>query len=177
LGAVGMKLAGMLHEAGAKLMVADIDPRRVREAEHAFGAEISSPDMLPAQLLDVLAPCALGGVLSPKVIGALRTRVVAGAANNQLADAACGRLLHQKGVLYAPDYVINAGGIINVAGEVLGDYDHAAAAAAVARLPQTLSAIFEAAKATDRPTSEVADRIAAERLAALPAAPRIRHAA
>jgi leucine dehydrogenase len=177
LGAVGMKLAAMLHEAGAKLVVADIDRERVREAERAFGAEIAAPDLLPALPLDVLAPCALGGLLSPKVIEKLRARVVAGAANNQLADPGCGRILHENGVLYAPDYVINAGGIINVAGEVLGDYDEAAVMAAVERIPETLGAIFEMAKATDRPTSEVADRIAAERLAALAAAPRVRHAA
>jgi leucine dehydrogenase len=177
LGAVGMKLAGMLHGAGARLVVADIDKRRVREAERAFGAEISTPDMLPAQVLDVLSPCALGGLLSPKVIERLKAKVVAGAANNQLADATCGALLHQRGVLYAPDYVINAGGIINVAGEALGDYDEAKATAAVEGIPETLSAIFEAAKATDRPTSEVADRIAAQRLAALAASPRVRHAA
>jgi leucine dehydrogenase len=177
LGAVGMKLAGMLHETGAKLVVADIDRQRVREAERAFGAEIAAPDLLPVQPLDVLSPCALGGVLSPEAIEKLRATVVAGAANNQLVDAAYGRLLHEKGVLYAPDYVINAGGIINVAGEVLGDYDEDKAIAAVERIPETLWSIFETARATDRPTSAVADQIAAERLAALAAAPGVRHAA
>jgi leucine dehydrogenase len=177
LGAVGMKLAVMLREAGANLVVADIDGQRVRAAERAFGAEIAAPDLLTAQPLDVLAPCALGGLLSPKVIEKLRAKVVAGAANNQLADATCGGLLHEKGVLYAPDYVINAGGIINVAGEVLGDYDEAKAIAAVERIPETLRHVFETAKATDRPTSEVANRIAAQRLAALATSPGVRHAA
>jgi leucine dehydrogenase len=176
LGAVGTKLAAMLHEAGARLVVADIDPERAGRAASAFGAQVCPPDLLPAQPLDVLAPCALGGLLSPEVIEKLRAKVVAGAANNQLADPGCGRLLHEKGVLYAPDYVINAGGIINVAGEALGDYDQTKALAAVERIPGSLGAIFETAKATDRPTSEVADRIAAERLAAL-ASPGVRHAA
>jgi leucine dehydrogenase len=176
LGAVGMKLAAMLHEAGAKLIVADIDPERAARAGSAFGAQVCLPERLPAQPLDVLAPCALGGLLSPEVIEKLRAKVVAGAANNQLADPGCGRLLHEKGVLYAPDYVINAGGIINVAGEALGDYDQAKAFAAVGRIPETLGAIFETAAKTDRPSSEVADRIAAERLAAL-APPGVRHAA
>lgn len=177
LGAVGMKLAGMLHRAGAGLVVADLDPERVRAAREAFDAEVASPEDLPQRPLDALAPCALGGLLSPEVIGKLRTKVVAGAANNQLADPSCGALLHHRGVLYAPDYVINAGGIINVSGEVLGSYDRASAAAAVERIPETLTTIFETARASDRPTSEIADRIAAARLAALSGARGARQAA
>jgi leucine dehydrogenase len=176
LGAVGMKLARMLHQAGAELTVADLDPERVRLARDGFGAAVSSPGDLPELELDALAPCALGGVLSVPVIEKLRTRIVAGAANNQLADPACGVLLHERGVLYAPDYVINAGGIINVSGEVLGDYDRARAAAAVERIPETLRTIFATSEASDRPTSEVADEIAAARLAELPA-PEARRAA
>jgi leucine dehydrogenase len=177
LGAVGMKLARLLHQAGAKLVVADLDPERVSVAAAGFGAEVTSSADLPKRALDVLAPCALGGLLSPRVIEELRTTVVAGAANNQLADPACGALLHDKGVLYAPDYVINAGGIINVSGEVLRDYDRARATAAVEGIPLTLTTIFETARTSNLPTSEVADRMAAARLAALAAVPRARHAA
>jgi leucine dehydrogenase len=167
LGAVGMKLARLLHGAGARLIVADIDPARVREAKAAFGAKSCAPEELPFQAIDVLAPCALGGLLSAPVIERIQAKLVAGAANNQLADAACGSLLHEKGVLYAPDYVINAGGIINVTGEVADAYDARAASAAIERIPHTLTRIFETAQAKDQPTSEIADAIARERLAAL----------
>jgi leucine dehydrogenase len=176
LGAVGMKLARLLHGEGARLIVADIDPERVREARDAFGARSCGPDELPLQAIDVLAPCALGGLLRPPVIERVQAKVVAGAANNQLADAACGRLLHEKGVLYAPDYVINAGGIINVTGEVTGAYDRRSALAAIERIPHTLTQIFETARGAGRPTSEVADAIARERLAAL-GEPAVRPAA
>ena len=177
LGAVGMKLARLLHEAGAHLVVADIDASRVREARKAFGAAGCAPDDLPLQAIDVLSPCALGGLLRAPVIERLQARVVAGAANNQLADPDCGRLLHEKGILYAPDYVINAGGIINVTGEVAGAYDARAAAAAIERIPQTLTQIFEAARTSGRPTSEIADAIARERLAALGKRAEVRSAA
>jgi leucine dehydrogenase len=176
LGAVGMKLARLLHEAGARLVVADIDASRVREAK-SFGAASCTPDDLPLQAIDVLSPCALGGLLRAPVIERLQARVVAGAANNQLADPACGRLLHEKGILYAPDYVINAGGIINVTGEVAGAYDASAAAAAIERIPRTLTQIFEAARTSGRPTSEIADAMARERLAALGRRAEVRSAA
>jgi leucine dehydrogenase len=167
LGAVGMRLAALLHAAGARLLVADIDPATAEEARARFGAAVLSPAALPEAELDVLAPCALGGVLTVGCVERLKARVVAGAANNQLADPAAGRRLHQRGVLYAPDYVINAGGIINVAAEVAHAYDRPAITAAVERIPATLEEIFVRAEQEMLPSAEVADAIARSRLAAL----------
>jgi leucine dehydrogenase len=177
LGAVGMKLAELLSAAGARLVVADLDPRRVETARARLRAESCPPDALPAQPMEIFAPCALGGVLTPAVIAAMEAKVVAGSANNQLASAAAGRLLQRRGILYAPDYVINAGGVINVASEVGGRYDPAAVEAAIANIPRTLELVFARAAETDRPTSEVADEMARARLAALAPRPRIRPAA
>ena len=97
----------------------------------------------------------------------LNLSIVAGAANNQLASAAAGRLLHERGILYAPDYVINAGGMLNVAAEIAGGYDRAAVERSLARIPASLLAIFSLAAAENRPTSDVADAMAQQKLAAL----------
>ena len=173
LGAVGMRLADHLHNAGAKLVVADIDPQRVQAAHARFGAVAATVESLPLAAVDVFAPCALGGVLTRAVVERLQAKVVAGAANNQLAEPACDALLTERGILYAPDYVINAGGIINVEGEVLGRFDPAAAQATIERIPHTLEEIYATAADAGRPTGEVADEIARRRLAALtPAAAR-----
>lgn len=120
LGHVGSALARMLHEAGAKLVVADIDPARVETIVAETGAHAVGVDDILGVESDILAPCALGGVLNPATISRLRSRVICGAANNQLATPDDGERLADAGILYAPDYVVNAGGIINVAAEHLG---------------------------------------------------------
>ncbi|MEO8113258.1 MAG: Glu/Leu/Phe/Val dehydrogenase dimerization domain-containing protein, partial [Phenylobacterium sp.] len=115
VGHVGGYLAQKLHAAGARLFLTDINPQLLREVAGRTGAKVVSPDEIfdvPAQ---VFAPCAMGGAVNADTLGRLQAKVIAGAANNQLADPEVGRVLFERGVLYAPDYVINGGGIINVA--------------------------------------------------------------
>jgi leucine dehydrogenase len=120
LGHVGWHLAKLLRAAGAELLVSDIDTDRAAQAVWTFGATAvapeDDPDALPA---DILAPCAIGGVITEEVAATASVCVVCGAANNQLASDAAGDVLHERGILYAPDYVANGGGIINVAAEIL----------------------------------------------------------
>ena len=118
VGHVGGYLAEKLYAAGAKLVVTDVNPETLRRVAAATNAEIVSPSAIFDADVDVFAPCALGGAVNLDTLPRIRAKVIAGAANNQLADAAAGRDLFQRGILYAPDYVINGGGIINVAGEI-----------------------------------------------------------
>ena len=166
LGSVGWSLCEKLHAAGARLVVTDIDDARVEAAVTEFSARKVQPGAILSVEADVFAPCALGGVLSAETIPALRAAIVAGPANNQLADETCAQRLAARGVLYAPDYVINAGGLINCGCEMLpGGYDRALADTAVARIPVTLAGIFRAADATGRTTEAVAADMAAARIA------------
>ena len=163
---LGSALAAALHGEGARLVVADLDRARAERAAAAFGAAVAEPERIVAVEADVFAPCALGGILSETAIPAMRTGIVAGAANNQLATAEDAGRLAARGILHAPDFVINAGGLINVAAEVAPDgYDLAAVAEKVARIPQTLAAIFDRAEAEGRTPDAVARAIAAERVA------------
>ena len=165
LGAVGFALAERLSTAGARLIVSDIDAERCRRAEAELGAVAVTPDTLLSTDADILAPCALGGVLSATTIPSVRAKVVAGSANNQLARHEDAALLKESGILYAPDYVINSGGLINVAAEFApGGYDGARASAMVARIPETLEEIFRRSDSQERSTSDVALSIAEERL-------------
>lgn len=166
LGNVGFRLAQMLHAAGARLLVADVNPAAVDRARTELGATVVDDETIYDQPVDVFAPCALGAVLSAETIPRLRARVVAGGANNQLADAACGAALAKRGILYAPDYVINGGGIINVAGEILGTGTPEWVAQKLDALMQTLARILDTARESGRPTHQVADRMVEERLAA-----------
>ena len=120
LGHVGKDLAFKLHKSGAKLIVADIDASQVKEVAKKTHAQIVDPQEILFVKCDVLAPCALGGILNEETIPKLKTKVIAGAANNQLAHEKDGQLLYDKGILYAPDYVINAGGLINCTVEFEG---------------------------------------------------------
>lgn len=165
LGHVGLDLARRLHVAGASLVVADIRAEAVRKAVECFGARVASVDEIHSVKADVFAPCALGAVINDRTVGDLGARIVAGSANNQLAEDRHGVMLAERGVLYAPDYVINAGGIINIAHEG-PDYSREAAFAHVARIGETLKDIFERAENTQLPTNIIADRMAREVLAA-----------
>jgi leucine dehydrogenase len=157
-GAVGGHLCRMLGEAGSRVIVADADPARAQAAADACGGRSVPAQAILTEAADILAPCALGAVLDDDTIPGLRVQAICGAANNQLAEARHGRALAARGILYAPDYVANAGGIINVAHEVRGSYDPAAVNAHVARIPGTLDAIFiEATRSGDTPDA-VADR-------------------
>lgn len=167
LGAVGRSLADQLAEAGARLIVADIRAAAVESAVWELEAAAVDVDDIYDAEADVFAPCAMGAVLNDATIPRLNVAVVAGSANNQLARAFHGETLKRRGVLYAPDYAINAGGVINIAHEdrATGRYDRAAALVAVDRIDDTLAEIFARADAEDRPTSEIADAMAEERLA------------
>jgi len=166
LGSVGRALTAALHAEGARLVVADLDGGRVEKAAAQFGAVVAEPDRIHAMDADVYAPCALGGVLSAKTIPEIRAKIVAGAANNQLATAEDAGRLAARGILHAPDFVINAGGLINVAAEVAsGGFDRAAVLEKVEAIPAMLAAIFERAEAEGRTPDAVARAIAAERVA------------
>ncbi len=165
VGSVGRRLIELLGDAGAEILVADLDAARAGEAASAVGASVVTADDAMGTPCDVFAPCATGGVLSSRTIPALRCRVVAGAANNQLATPEDGERLHRAGILYAPDYVVNAGGVIHLAGyETLG-WDAATVAARIAAIEQTLAEVFADAERGDVPTAEAADRVAGARIA------------
>jgi leucine dehydrogenase len=165
-GSVGARLIAELLEAGAKVLAADIDPARVA----ATGAEPLPVDEALTATCDVLAPCATGAILSAETIPGLGCRVIAGAANNQLATPEDAARLTARDILYAPDYVANAGGVIWLAGyETLG-WDDAHMRARLARIEQTLDEIFASAAADAITTAEAADRLARARIDAARAA-------
>ena len=173
LGSVGMRLAGFLHEAGAELVVSDIDDEAVAEAVRDFGARAVAPHQVYDEDVEVFAPCALGAVLNDQTIPRLGASVVAGSANNQLDEDRHGAVLAERRILYAPDYVINAGGIININYEG-PRYDAEAAMAHAARIGDTLAELFQAAEKSGVATNIVADRIAEDRIAAAKQAQRLK---
>ncbi len=162
VGNVGYRLAKHLHEAGAKLWVTDIYADQVQRAVDELGATAVGSDEIFALDVDVFAPCALGAIINDDTLNRIRATVVAGAANNQLAEPRHGEELMQRGILYAPDYVINAGGIIDVSYERYG-FDGDKLMKHVEGIYDTLMEIFERAKQENRPTGVVADEIAEER--------------
>lgn len=162
LGNVGYALAEQLAAAGADLLVSDLDPGRVQLAVEQLGAHPVASDALLTTPCDILAPCGLGGVLNAQSAPQLRCAVVAGAANNQLASPDIADLLEARGILYAPDYVINSGGLIHVALRHRGD-DMPAITAHLARIGQRLTDIYAHAQADKRSPARVADALA-ERL-------------
>ena len=167
VGHVGYHLCRLLHGAGADLVVSDVSATMVARAAVEFGAATVAPDAIYDPDVDLFAPCALGGAINRDTVPRLKAAIVAGAANNQLAEPMDGRALHRRGILYAPDYVINAGGLINVSWDVLhrGEpYDRAEVLDQVARIDPVLTAIFARAAAEGRPANEVADALARGRL-------------
>ncbi|WP_254795374.1 Leu/Phe/Val dehydrogenase [Arsukibacterium indicum] len=163
LGSVGFYLCEHLHKEGAKLIVTDINQAAVDRAVTQFGATAVGLHGIYEVEADIYAPCALGATLNDDTIGLLKAKVVAGCANNQLKQARHGEMLRQRGILYAPDYVINAGGIINVACEMRPQgYNADESTAKVNQIYQTLLNIFQRADAEDKPTSEIADVMAQE---------------
>jgi leucine dehydrogenase len=165
VGHVGHALCGELHRRGAKLWVADADKARAERAAKDFGAKVVSAQELLATEADVYAPCALGGAINDQTVGALKVKVVAGAANNQLAEPRHGQLLAERGIVYVPDYAINAGGLINVAQEVAG-YDREKALSRAGRIYDTIETLLARAKESGERPEQVADRIVEEKLAA-----------
>ncbi|UCX04481.1 Glu/Leu/Phe/Val dehydrogenase dimerization domain-containing protein [Shewanella glacialimarina] len=158
VGHVGYYLCKHLHEAGAKLIVTDIHQASLDRVATEFGATLVEPQDIYNQDVDVYAPCALGATLNDITLPLLKATIVAGCANNQLAEVRHGEKLKEMGILYAPDYVINAGGIINVSFE--NNYDKAAATAKVEQIYQTLLTVFTRADAENRTTGSVADEMA-----------------
>jgi leucine dehydrogenase len=165
LGHVGYNIARLLAQDGAKLIVADLDPVRAERAAEEFGARLVDGDEILRVEAEVLTPCALGGVINDDTVPRLACKIVAGAANNQLLEPRHGAALHARGILYAPDYVINAGGLINIAEELrASSYDRGRALARVQTIADTLTEVFERAARANAPTSEIADRLAEERV-------------
>ncbi|MGF1479811.1 MAG: tryptophan dehydrogenase ScyB [Cyanophyceae cyanobacterium] len=165
LGNVGKNVCQRLHDQGAKLTVCDINPQKTEEVKRLYGAEIVAPEQIFSQNVDVFSPCALGGVLNSSTIPQLRAKIVAGAANNQLEDEQLhSRLLRAKGILYCPDYVINAGGLINVYNEMIG-YDEAKAFVQLNGIYNTLLEIFTLAESRGISNFEAAQALAEERIA------------
>lgn len=160
VGNVGYHLCRFLSDAGAKLVVADIDEVRVQRAIEEFGATAVGLDEIVSCRADVLAPCALGATINAQSIPTLQTTIVAGGANNQLETPEDGQRLSDAGILYAPDYVINGGGIINVASEYYGDVDDEGVMHLAAAIGPRLTGIFEVAKESGKPTNVVADETA-----------------
>lgn len=158
LGSVGYNLCKRLYGAGAALIVSDIDSKRAERACADFSATAVAPDQILSQEVEIFAPCALGAILNEKSIPMLKSQIVAGAANNQLATDADGQRLADAGILYAPDYVINAGGMINITGEYYGEWDARAAQEQTAKIGPRLAEIFEESMQSGKSTSEIADK-------------------
>lgn len=164
LGHVGYLLAKHLHEAGAKLTVADVNKDAVDRAVKEFGAEAVNTDVIHKVPCDVFAPCALGAIINDVTIHQLQTTIIAGAANNQLAHHYHGQLLHDKGIAYATDYVINAGGLIFAASKYLNTPE-SQVIQQIDGIGTSLLEIFTRAQSENRPASEIADKLAQEKLA------------
>lgn len=169
LGNVGYGLCQHLKEAGAELVVADIYEDSVRRAVDELGARAVEPNEILSQEVDILAPCALGAILNDETIPELKTKVIAGAANNQLAEERHGKVLLDANILYAPDYAINAGGIILISHEG-PRFNRDVAMAEVAQIHGRMLKIFEKSEAAGKPTQAIADEMARERIASAKAA-------
>ena len=165
-GHVGYYLAKELHEAGAKLVITDIDAERVKSVVGEFGARFVSPDEIYSVQADIFAPCALGAIINDTTIPQLRCEIVAGAANNVLLEERHGVALEEKGILYAPDYVANAGGVINVYSELAG-WSSARSFRKADEIYDTILKVFAIAKSDKVPTYVAADRLAEQRIAAV----------
>jgi glutamate dehydrogenase/leucine dehydrogenase len=166
LGSVGSRLAEHLHEAGATLLLADLDGARASTLADELGAKVVDADDVMGTDCDVFSPCATGKVLTEATIPRLRCRIIAGAANNQLGVAEDGERLRDAGILFAPDFVINAGGVIHLGGyETLG-WDDATMARRLVAIGDTLLEIFERAEREGISTAAAADRMARARVAA-----------
>ncbi|MGI8479124.1 MAG: Glu/Leu/Phe/Val dehydrogenase dimerization domain-containing protein [Gaiellaceae bacterium] len=172
LGSVGYELAAHLAEAGARVVATDVNNERVTHAVDELGVEVASTDGIYDVECDVFAPCALGGVLNDETIPRLRCILVAGAANNQLLDERRhGEMLRDRAILYVPDYVINAGGVINISCELRpGVYDAALAQQKVHAIPGTLAQVFARAREGGITTHAAAGELAEAALAAGPSA-------
>jgi leucine dehydrogenase len=165
-GNVGYHLAQLLHGEGARLIVTDIDAARVKRAADEFGAQAVRPDEIYGAAADVFAPCALGGIINDQTLPQLKAAIVAGGANNQLAEERHGDLLDERGIVYAPDFVINGGGLINVNAELNG-WTAERARHKAGEIYDTILRVFEIAEREGVPSYRAADRLAQQRIAAV----------
>lgn len=165
-GHVGYHLAQLLHREGAKLVATDIDAAKLERVAAEFGADAVTAEAIYGVPADVFAPCALGGIVNDATIPRLEVAIVAGGANNQLAEERHGDLLEAKGILYAPDYVINGGGLINVNAELNG-WTRERARSKAGEIYDTILGVFEIAEEEGIPSYRAADRLAERRIAAV----------
>ncbi|MGH1350179.1 MAG: Glu/Leu/Phe/Val family dehydrogenase [Methyloligellaceae bacterium] len=164
IGNVGYSLCEMLFEDGAQLIVSDINETSLQRAHENFNARVVAIDSLSSAKADIFSPCAGGAILDKETINKLNVSIVAGAANNQLHSPECGSLLYEKDILYIPDYVINGGGIINVASEILQIADPEWVPNKLSQLMLTLEEILHRANEEGQPADIIADKVARERL-------------
>jgi leucine dehydrogenase len=172
LGNVGYHLCELLHDERANLIVTDLREQVVEQAVREFGAKPVEPDEILSLPCDILAPCALGAVVNDHSLPNFRCAIIAGSANNILLEARQGEVLAERGILYAPDYVINAGGLINVADELEG-YDQTRATKRVARIYDSVKRIIAISKRDGVPTNVAADTLALERIDAISSIERL----
>jgi leucine dehydrogenase len=172
VGGVGECLCQYLANDGAKLIVTDLDPARVQSMVELWGGRAVRPEEIYDQDCDIFAPCAGGSVINPETLGRLKCRIVAGAANNVLQDEAAGLALQQRGILYAPDYVINAGGLISVETHRRGTGDPAAIRQVIARIEGRLRTLFKRARDEQITPAAAADLIAEDWIRRGTAAPQ-----
>ncbi|MBR8838011.1 MAG: tryptophan dehydrogenase ScyB [Stigonema ocellatum SAG 48.90 = DSM 106950] len=164
LGNVGKNLCQHLHEHGVKLFVTDISQEKIEEVKRLYGATAVEPDDIYSLDVDIFSPCALGGILNSETIPRIQAPIIAGPANNQLGQEEIhGQMLAAKGILYCPDYVINAGGLINVYNEMIG-YNEEKAFKQVHNIYNTLLEIFEISEKEEITTNEAAKRLAEKRI-------------
>ena len=167
LGQVGYYLAEFLHREKAQLFVTDIHEDRVHRVVEAFGATAVMPEKIYEVNADIFAPCALGAIINDETIPRFKFKIIAGGANNQLADEMKhGKILKERGILYAPDYVINAGGLINVANEIEG-YNREKAVKQAEGIYHIVNEVLQLAKAENLPTNEASNRVAERRIEAV----------
>ncbi|PYP73791.1 MAG: leucine dehydrogenase [Gemmatimonadetes bacterium] len=165
-GHVGYFLCKLLFEEGAKLIVTDIDPQRVKAVVQDFRASAVAPDQIYGQPADIFAPCALGAVINDETLKQLKVDIIAGGANNQLAEDRHGVQVEEQGMVYAPDYVINGGGLINVNAELHG-WSLERARNKAGEIYDTILRVFEIATEERIPSYQAADRLAQHRIAAI----------
>lgn len=164
LGNVAYTLCSYLHKEGANLIVTDINENAIKRVVEEFNAKAVNPSDIYEQDVDIFSPCALGAIINDQTIPKLKAKVIAGSANNQLQDSEHGQMLHELGIVYAPDYVINAGGVINVADELYG-YNRERAMKRVEGIYDSITKIFDISRIDSIPTYLAANRLAEERIA------------
>ena len=164
VGHVGAYVCGHLAKAGARLTITDVNQEALATVSKETGATVVAPGDIYDVDADIFSPNALGAIINPETLPRLKVKVIAGGANNQLATPDMGEKVKARGILYAPDYVINGGGIINVAAEIAGAYDMAWVDGKLSRLMETLGEVLDQARREDKATNRVADAIARKRI-------------